>query len=835
MMIFFFIGFPSVRERLVRVLLRDEPFFIPGVGALFVRHVIPRARRWMGSLRSSNDVQIAIIFFRIGRTACKAFYAFFVRVSTQEQYTYTYMPLSNSSGSSEIRLIKLHPGSGDDPLRADILHASLDSDVVGRYEAVSYAWEDGHTTNKLETPRGILLITPSLFHALHRFRLKEESRILWADAVCIDQSDNAEQASQVALMNEIYESAACTLVYLGREANGSEMVGELLVQFARASFSLYRLYGRHGMEVLRHNGSISPSMTEIFEECGLPGLEHPAWKALAKLWGRPWFRRVWVIQEFVLSPDVRMFCGEWEVSWSVFYVATVDAYMTSSFSVVPDIPNAFDDAAMHMGTDAMHMMCVYRRSALLETLPVSDADSMPMLTINLDTMVFEEQEEFNLARKMDPKRRLRVEVPLLDLLALCDRSKATRARDHLFAVLGLSSATDDDLFRADYSSTFDEIVRRFGKAFVRRGQCMDLLYRARLNIQSLRFPSWIPDWTTKFAFMGDAIDYSSLGLHSGGLYAAAGNTQCVSWVSDDPKDDCLIVRGRFVDKLSWVGGDHVKHGPIHGLIYRLQQSYDIIAELEETSDYYVTGESLKDVWWRMLVANKTKGFGPVSPDFGIGLRSKWHVMPALCNLLLSLPPEEAKEQLVEIIGLPYYKAIYSCYTVYQIAKTENGMIGLVPLLAEAGDQNIRPQRWRSAICFEEREATAEWTSGCITMLRVGVVTHGGFIDPQPPVKRATAWVKEIHSSDTNRYIVDMIDFAIHGASDAWFSIKKMYWPDGGKVTKDGILSGGEPIHPLTDLIYQDQESPGMSTAAEMAVLHQERDEIRNAFAKSWKK
>ncbi|ENH69448.1 Heterokaryon incompatibility protein 6, OR allele [Fusarium oxysporum f. sp. cubense race 1] len=544
---------------------------------------------------------VAIIFFRIGRTACKAFYTFFVRVSTREQYT--YMPLSNSSDSSEIRLIKLHPGSGDDPLRADILHASLDSDVVGRYEAVSYAWEDGHTTNKLETPRGILLITPSLFHALHRFRLKEESRILWADAVCINQSDNAEQASQVALMNEIYASAARTLVYLGREANGSEIVGELLIRFASASSSLYRLYGRNGMEVLRHIGSISPSMREIFEECRLPDLEHPAWKALVKLWGRPWFRRVWVIQEFVLSPDVRMFCGEWEVT-------------------------------MHMGMDAMHMMCVYRRSALLETLPVSDADSMRMLTINLDTMVFEEQEEFNLVRKKDSKLRLQVEVPLLDLLALCDRSKATRARDHLFAVLGLSSATDDDLFRADYSSTFDEIVRRFGKAFVRRGQCMDLLYRARLNIQSLRFPSWIPDWTTKFSFMGDEIDYSSLGLHSGGLYAAAGNTQCVSWVSDDPKDDCLTVRGRFVDKLSWVGGDHVKHGPIHGLIYRLQQSYDIIAELEETSDYYVT----------------------------------------------------AKEQLVEIIGLPYYKAIYSCYTVYQIAKTENGMIGLVPLLAEAGDQ-----------------------------------------------------------------------------------------------------------------------------------------------------
>lgn len=123
------------------------------------------------------------------------------------------------------------------------------------------------------------------------------------------------------------------------------------------------------------------------------------------------------------------------------------------------------------------------------------------------------------------------------------------------------------------------------------------------------------------------------------------------------------------------------------------------------------------------------------------------------------------------------------------------------------------------------------------MLRVGVVTHDGFIHPQPPVKRAIAWVKEILSSDTNRYIVDMIDFTIHGASDAWFSIKKMGLPDGRKFTKDGIPSGGEPIHlhPLTDLIYQDQESPDMSTAEEMAVLRQKRGGIRNAFAKSWKK
>ncbi|KAF9767935.1 hypothetical protein IL306_014830, partial [Fusarium sp. DS 682] len=649
-----------------------------------VRYVMPRARRWLGSLSSSNDVQFAIILFSIGRTAWKAFYAFLIRVSTRKQYI--YMPLSNGSNSREIRLIRLHPGSGDSPLRADILHASLDSDMAGRYEAVSYAWEDGHKTYKLETSRGILLITPSLFHALHRFRIKEEPRILWADAVCINQSDSAEKANQVAMMRDIYASAVRTLVYLGREANGSEIVGDLLIRFARASSYLYRLYGRRGMEMLRHNITIPPLTRQLLEGYGLPEPDHPDWRALAKLWGRPWFRRVWVIQEFVLSPDVHMFCGDWEVSWSVFYVATIDAYLTFPFSVVPDIQNAFENAAMHMGMDAMHMMCVYRRPALLGAVSISDADSTGTLTINLETMVFEEQEELNLARQTNPGLRLRVEVPLLDLLALCDRSEATRARDHLFAVLGLSTAAGDQLFRADYSASFDKIVRRYGKAFVHKEQCMDLLYQARLNIQSLRFPSWIPDWTTKFVFMGDEIQYSSLGMHSGGLYAAAGDTKCVSWVSDDPKDDCLTVRGRFVDKLSWVGGDHVKYGPIHGLIYRLQQSYDTFRGLEKTSDYYVTGETFEDVWWRTLVANKTKGFSPAPEDFGAGLLSKRHEIHDFCSWLLSMSPEKAKEQLIEIIGLPYYKAMYPCFTVYQLAQTEKGLLGLVPLLAEAGDE-----------------------------------------------------------------------------------------------------------------------------------------------------
>ncbi|KAL3587602.1 hypothetical protein FPOAC2_13499 [Fusarium poae] len=117
-------------------------------------------------------------------------------------------------------------------------------------------------------------------------------------------------------------------------------------------------------------------------------------------------------------------------------------------------------------------------------------------------------------------------------------------------------------------------------------------------------------------------------------------------------------------------------------------------------------------------------------------------------------------------------------------------------------------------------------------LKIGIVSNDGFVDPQPPVKRAIAWAKETLKASQD--LVEVKDFTILGAEDAWSSIKKMYWPDGGQLTREAIQTGGEPIHPLTDWICQDQKSSGMMNAAEMALLRYKRDEFRKAFAESWK-
>jgi len=57
---------------------------------------------------------------------------------------------------------------------------------------------------------------------LLRLRLRDEPRLLWIDAVCINQTDNVEKTKQVMLMRKIYENAVSVLVRLGE---GSEESG----------------------------------------------------------------------------------------------------------------------------------------------------------------------------------------------------------------------------------------------------------------------------------------------------------------------------------------------------------------------------------------------------------------------------------------------------------------------------------------------------------------------------------------------------------------------------------------------------------------------------------
>ncbi|KAH7001040.1 putative amidase [Ilyonectria destructans] len=118
-------------------------------------------------------------------------------------------------------------------------------------------------------------------------------------------------------------------------------------------------------------------------------------------------------------------------------------------------------------------------------------------------------------------------------------------------------------------------------------------------------------------------------------------------------------------------------------------------------------------------------------------------------------------------------------------------------------------------------------------LKVGIINNDGFIEPQPPVKRAMAWAKELLSDPKHAELIEVKEFKPFGAADAWSKARRMYWPDGGAGSKGAILATGEPVHPLSDWIWKDEEPNGMQTAQDVNLARRERDDFRCDFAESW--
>ncbi|TVY39650.1 Heterokaryon incompatibility protein 6,OR allele [Lachnellula subtilissima] len=134
--------------------------------------------------------------------------------------TYQYSPFPDTNS---IRLIYLEPWrrDPDEPLRCQLRTVSLDN--LPPHEAISYAWGEPIFSREILVDGGLKLgITSSLEDALQRTcwdnlrrgRLSL-TRILWADAICINQQDVDERSQQVQLMREIYQDASQVLVWLG--------------------------------------------------------------------------------------------------------------------------------------------------------------------------------------------------------------------------------------------------------------------------------------------------------------------------------------------------------------------------------------------------------------------------------------------------------------------------------------------------------------------------------------------------------------------------------------------------------------------------------------------
>jgi hypothetical protein len=165
----------------------------------------------------------------------------------------------------KIRLLRLKPDADETaPIQCELFNYSLQTSTKGAhlYEALSYVWGDPEETSPIRVDGDQFPVTVKLCEALSRLRDRSIERIIWVDAVCINQTDGPEKNHQIGLMPKIYGQANRVIIWLGEAANDSDLA----------------------IEEIRVTGSkkSTNSSNETIQ------------RAILALLERAWFRRIWV-------------------------------------------------------------------------------------------------------------------------------------------------------------------------------------------------------------------------------------------------------------------------------------------------------------------------------------------------------------------------------------------------------------------------------------------------------------------------------------------------------------------------------------------------------------
>jgi hypothetical protein len=228
--------------------------------------------------------------------------------------SYEYEALDPSK--REIRLVEIQPTAdwtSSAPVECLIFKGPLDD--APPFFALSYCWGDPANRvpillNGFEFP-----VTVNLGQALRRLRRVDERKVYWIDAICIDQLNNPEKSHQVTLMKDLYERAESVDIWLGEEGENSALAVDLIGMLADKELI-------DKLDVAGESDE-NLSMVRRYYEDHPELLDAAAWEALQRLFERPWWTRVWVFQELLMSKVAMFRCGDKWFHWIGLYYASM--------------------------------------------------------------------------------------------------------------------------------------------------------------------------------------------------------------------------------------------------------------------------------------------------------------------------------------------------------------------------------------------------------------------------------------------------------------------------------------------------------------------------------
>lgn len=442
-----------------------------------------------------------------------------------------YENITQKAGGPYIRLLHLRP-----PLEnRSLIEASLTVvplHAKPKFEALSYVWGTMARKHRMTCDGSTVEITENLFSALTHLRHNDTTRILWVDAVCINQRDNAEKSDQVARMGPIYRAATTVLVWLGPAGQMSDVA----FQFINAVFDQLRRsepgtlqkfidhdeYAQKGVDFAAIRTRFEREATTAESTLGAadtPNTNKPGYEdiltmtnksddefvyALSWIMRRPWWTRVWIIQELCLAPEVVLCCGNSSVPWEAF-----------------GFGGALTKAMVTRGRLSKYFA---------------------LATVRLEL------------------RASTVQPSLFLALSAFRWFRATYPHDKVYALLGL---TGDTGIQPDYTISYGDCYRQVARAILSTSQALDLLDfvvpPSSSKTRKVDIPSWVPDWNYDVEALDKNFEspqaFSSASpLSVGSSRDAKQESELLTGNVSFIDDNLLTLRGKVFDRIEYLEG-----------------------------------------------------------------------------------------------------------------------------------------------------------------------------------------------------------------------------------------------------------------------------------------
>ncbi|KAK5734913.1 hypothetical protein LTR17_008546 [Elasticomyces elasticus] len=228
-----------------------------------------------------------------------------------------YQPLDIQQ--KQIRTLEVLPGWPGSAIRCRLSIVSLITDPRPQYDALSYTWgaatkarsitvEVAGTVHQVGT-------TDNLYEAVQSMRARmAKVWTVWVDALCIDQSNDAERGTQVAMMGEIYRNARQVNIWLGMPNPAS-----ILVRTKQALDNIRHLCtSEDAARVIYHDPRRRyPAKTQLlrsFYHIIIRQIPQCIDESLCNIQPK-WMDRAWVIQEYAVGRRTVFYFGRRRLVW----------------------------------------------------------------------------------------------------------------------------------------------------------------------------------------------------------------------------------------------------------------------------------------------------------------------------------------------------------------------------------------------------------------------------------------------------------------------------------------------------------------------------------------